>query len=143
MSEVVEICPTCDIGADGGKHNPASETCVERGPSDDGSVELLSSGMATEPPPKDSSITIYTGGKALVTLKTDGTLEFGEDYDPDEAARIFWQSVADGNPLLGENTRLRAALVEAVELLGDRAEEETVGPGVIGAMVVMTNALGK
>ncbi len=38
-------------------------------------------------------------GRALVTLSThDGTLQYGEGYDPDEAARTFWQAWADAFP---------------------------------------------
>lgn len=29
----------------------------------------------------------------LVTINPDGTLDYGPDYNPDEAARIFWDSL--------------------------------------------------
>lgn len=29
----------------------------------------------------------------LVTIKPDGTLDYGPDYNPDEAAQIFWDSL--------------------------------------------------
>lgn len=34
------------------------------------------------------------GGKPLVTIKADGTLIYGEGYNPDEAAQIFWKAMA-------------------------------------------------
>lgn len=33
-------------------------------------------------------------GKMLVKIGIDGTLEYGEGYDPDETARIFWEALA-------------------------------------------------
>lgn len=46
--------------------------------------------------------------KPLVILKPDGTIEFGPDYTPTEAARVFWMAMADMNPLLHELEQLRS-----------------------------------
>jgi hypothetical protein len=32
-------------------------------------------------------------GRPMVTIHPDGRLEFGESYDPDEAARAFWEAL--------------------------------------------------
>ena len=39
-----------------------------------------------------------SGPEALVTLHNDGTMEFGPNYTPTEAARIFWEAVASMCP---------------------------------------------
>lgn len=41
----------------------------------------------------DQSIVIKQAGKPLVTIKPDGTLEYGDGYTPDKAARAFWAAV--------------------------------------------------
>jgi hypothetical protein len=33
-------------------------------------------------------------GNPMVTIERDRTLTYGENYDPDKAARIFWDSFA-------------------------------------------------
>jgi hypothetical protein len=45
-----------------------------------------------------SVIQIAGRGRPLVTLHPDGRLEYGEDYTPDEAARMFWEAVAGMSP---------------------------------------------
>ncbi|MFE0470497.1 hypothetical protein ACFW2V_02625 [Streptomyces sp. NPDC058947] len=46
--------------------------------------------VASFPPP---TITISgEDGSPLVKIHPDGTLEYGPDYDPDEAARRFWEA---------------------------------------------------
>jgi hypothetical protein len=46
--------------------------------------------------PVDPSImTISNHGRPLVTISPDGSIEFGPDYKPDEAARIFWSAISD------------------------------------------------
>ena len=30
----------------------------------------------------------------LVSIKPDGTLEYGKDYTPDAAAKVFWEAMA-------------------------------------------------
>lgn len=37
-------------------------------------------------------------GQMMVRLDEDGSLTFGENYEPDEAARIFWQAVTANMP---------------------------------------------
>lgn len=32
--------------------------------------------------------------KLLIRVNRDGTLEYGEGYTPDEAARLFWEALA-------------------------------------------------
>lgn len=61
---------------------------------------------------------VLTGAKGKMLVNLDmatGKVTFGEDYDPAEAARIFWLFVAGHNPLAPklseverENARLRA-----------------------------------
>lgn len=59
-----------------------------------------------EPP---TALTICPGGKMMVTVHMDGRLEYGEDYNPDDAARIFWNAMrchmpSGSNPALGSYT---------------------------------------
>lgn len=39
-------------------------------------------------------------GRPLVTIERDRSLAFGERYEPDEAARIFWEAMARHAPVL-------------------------------------------
>ena len=39
--------------------------------------------------------------KRLVTLWPDGRLEFGPEYKPDDAARVFWGSIQANMPIPG------------------------------------------
>lgn len=48
-------------------------------------------------PPSEMSITISMG-KTFVTIRPDGKIEFGEGYNPDEAARAFWAAVSRNVP---------------------------------------------
>jgi hypothetical protein len=42
-----------------------------------------------------SLLTIFgEGNRMLVDIGQDGALTFGEGYDPDEAARRFWEAMA-------------------------------------------------
>lgn len=43
-------------------------------------------------------ITIAPNGKMLVRIHADGSLEYGEDYDPDKAAKVFWEALAANAP---------------------------------------------
>ena len=53
-------------------------------------------------------------GMALVTINTEtGEVTYGEGYEPDQAARIFWRGLTD---LPAENERLREALRETIRL---------------------------
>ena len=36
--------------------------------------------------------------KPIVTVHPDGTVEYGPDYNPDEAARIFWEAIGSHRP---------------------------------------------
>jgi hypothetical protein len=46
-------------------------------------------------PPIPPTITINgDGGTPLVKIHPNGTLEYGPNYDPDEAARRFWDAMA-------------------------------------------------
>jgi hypothetical protein len=48
--------------------------------------------------PSHPTLTIAPGGKFLVKLWPDGRLEYGEGYDPDEAAKVFWEAIASHFP---------------------------------------------
>ena len=57
-------------------------------------TQLLSE---SEVPPPDI-FTIHKDGHVLVTLRPDGTLVYGDGYDPDAAARIFWEALRNHRP---------------------------------------------
>ena len=45
------------------------------------------------------TINLPFNGRPLVTIDlNDGSMAFGPDYEPDEAARLFWQAVKDATP---------------------------------------------
>lgn len=45
-------------------------------------------------PPVAPTIAINSdSGRPLVTIHPNGTLEYGEGYDPDDAARRFWDAL--------------------------------------------------
>lgn len=41
-----------------------------------------------------NDLVIAAGGKLLVIIRPDGTMAFGPDYSPDEAALVFWEAMA-------------------------------------------------
>ena len=53
------------------------------------------------------ALVIWRWDKPMVTLRWDGTLEYGAEYTPDAASRIFWEAVASSIPYVEEINRLR------------------------------------
>ena len=49
---------------------------------------------AADPLPGNIVIRPVHNRPPLVTIHPDGTLEYGPDYTPDEAARVFWDAMA-------------------------------------------------
>lgn len=43
--------------------------------------------------PTEQVISIWSNEKIMVTIKNDMTIEYGESYNPDEAATIFWEAI--------------------------------------------------
>ena len=37
-------------------------------------------------------------GKVLVTINPNGTIEYGKDYTPDKAAKMFWEALGQDMP---------------------------------------------
>ena len=66
-------------------------------------------------------VTIDGETAPLVTIHTDGTLEYGEDYTPDEAARQFWDALRRYAP-----QQFRRPAVQALEDERDRARRWAV-----------------
>ena len=55
--------------------------------------ELFTSGTGiTSSQPIDPNFVIKTG-KVYVTIKPSGEIEYGEGYEPDAAAKAFWDAV--------------------------------------------------
>ena len=48
----------------------------------------------------------------LVAIKQDGTIEYGPNYTPDEAARVFWEAIAGYSPY-----KEKLAVTEDIRLL--------------------------
>jgi hypothetical protein len=71
-----------------------------------GTVSLPAAGIPSITAMKP--ITSYTiripdeNNRPMVTIHPDGRIEFGEAYEPDEAARMFWASVRRFAPSLEE-----------------------------------------
>lgn len=51
-------------------------------------------------PDQASVMEIRPQGKLMVRVLPTGEIEYGEDYDPDEAARIFWNAIAKHMPAI-------------------------------------------
>ncbi|MFD9004437.1 hypothetical protein ACFV0T_26350 [Streptomyces sp. NPDC059582] len=64
--------------------------------------------------------------KPLVTIRPDGRLEFGEHYQPDEAAQAFWEAVQRFAPTQMEQQfgKPLAARVDAELAAGRRAQKQ-------------------
>jgi len=67
------------------------------------------------------TVTINGETAPLVTIHPDGTLEYGEDYTPDEAARQFWDALRRYAP-----QQFRRPAVQALEDERDRARRWAV-----------------
>lgn len=53
-----------------------------------------------------------TEGKMLAGIKPDGSIQYGKNYLPDEAARVFWEAIGKGwvgflNPIIEREIRRR------------------------------------
>jgi hypothetical protein len=59
-----------------------------------------------------------TDGSPLVTIHPDGTLTYGPNYQPDEAARTFWEALAAHMPA-GSDPQVRAERDELRRVLGE------------------------
>jgi len=68
--------------------------------------------------PATEDLVVGTSRGVLVRIKPDGTLEYGPEYQPDEAAEVFWSALAKKREAHDEQ-RLISQHVEAlVERLG-------------------------
>lgn len=47
----------------------------------------------TVPSLATSSPSIYAANKLIVTIRPDGSIEYGEGYTPDAAAKAFWDAM--------------------------------------------------
>ena len=57
-----------------------------------------STSVLTIVPQPRNFILIGKDEKMLVTIHPDGTIEYGKDYTPDKAARIFWETLGQDMP---------------------------------------------
>jgi hypothetical protein len=72
---------------------------------------------ASPEPLEAGTLVLGIGGKVIVSFRPDGRMEFGENYEPEEAARLFWQAVARKvQPQVGDNevARLNQRVMEAL-----------------------------
>lgn len=44
--------------------------------------------------PSDPLSIVISSGNMLVTIHPDGTIEYGKDYTPDDAAKASWDAVS-------------------------------------------------
>jgi hypothetical protein len=67
-----------------------------------------------------------TNGQPLVSIHPDGRTEFGPDYQPDEAARAFWDAVQRLTPpaMVREYGAPLTARINAELAAGERAQKK-------------------
>lgn len=77
--------------------------------------------------PLQGQISIGGNGKALVTIHTedDGRLEYGSDYKPDEAARVFWEAL-QGQSMHAKFGRGLTQRIDEELAAGQAAQEQVV-----------------
>jgi len=61
---------------------------------------------------ESTNIIFHWNAKMTITLKSDGTVVYGENYTPDEAAKDFWRVVEQFHPYKDEVIALRTALAK-------------------------------
>ncbi|MER7815635.1 hypothetical protein [Streptomyces sp. NPDC096153] len=74
----------------------------------------------------DQTVSIREGnGQPLVTVHFDGRLEFGSEYEPDAAARLFWEAIGrwGPGPMVREHGRPLAERINQHLARGQQAEE--------------------
>ena len=59
--------------------------------------------------PKQYVLFLHHNNELLVGILPDGEIEFGENYRPDTAAKVFWNAVANIMPQTPKNTLMGAA----------------------------------
>jgi hypothetical protein len=69
--------------------------------------------------PTDTAFTLTAAHETLVTIKPDGTLEYGPNYTPDAAAKAMWSAISKEAQLM-----LSLAKREAYEDAAKIAESE-------------------
>jgi hypothetical protein len=62
--------------------------------------------------PNTTFISFHFSEKMAVKVNSNGTIEYGEDYTPDEAAKAFWEVVKQYHPYAQEIAALRDALAK-------------------------------
>jgi hypothetical protein len=92
-------CPRCDC-ADGHTQCEHCKICTHAEPAAALTVpaDATSSWAVAEPAAPTIAILGEDGRTPLVTIHPNGTLEYGPDYTPDEAARAFWDALAGHYP---------------------------------------------
>ncbi|WP_329131537.1 hypothetical protein OG552_10460 [Streptomyces sp. NBC_01476] len=63
-----------------------------------GTIPVGSVFAVADPAPPTITIQGGNNGRPLVTIHPDGTLEYGDGYDPDDAARRFWDALRTHMP---------------------------------------------
>lgn len=103
---------------------------------------LFLSGEVVIQPATPPTISICgDNGQPLVSIHPDGRTEFGEGYQPDEAARAFWAAIQQLAPAAVEQRAQKRveALTEAVILWRDRPGGD-VGLAIALAGILDTEA---
>lgn len=109
-------------------------------PKDSGGIELTGS-LTPEGVGFVSNITYYAiqictnDGEPLVSIKMDGTVEYGKGYTPDEAAKQFWEAMARWPSMVekqqGQLERRTNALSNALFTLQQLQAKSTYKKGVL------------
>lgn len=95
--------------------------------------------------PPTSDLVIGTARGVLVRIKPDGSLEYGLEYEPDEAARVFWEAMArqrakqDEQRLVSQHVEALVARLGAADLYCEAMRlraNELAGSGREGSVVL-------
>ena len=88
---------------------------------------------------KTNDLVIGTGQGVLVRIKPNGSLEYGPNYAPDAAARVFWETVArhregyEEQKLISQHVEALVARLGAAELYCESKRREAAEALGIGA----------
>ena len=66
--------------------------------------------MTTKITPETTHVMFWLDGHEAISIASDGTIVYHNNYTPDEAAKLFWEAVEQYHPYKDEIYELRNVL---------------------------------